>query len=72
MRYKCVTAFILEKCDGDGFSTGEHMEVEPGENYEVGNKNIIDGEIHLDGVNVNKWIEISKKTLEKYFTEVKS
>lgn len=34
------------------------------------NENIIDGEIHLDGVNVNRWIEISKETLEKYFVEV--
>lgn len=28
-------------------------------------KKIIDGEIHLNGVNVNRWIEISKETLER-------
>lgn len=39
------------------------MEIKIGEVYEVGNENIIDGEIHLDGVNVNRWIEISKETL---------
>ena len=46
------------------------MEIEVGEIYEVGNEKIIDGEIHLDGVNVNRWIEISKETLEKCFVEV--
>ncbi len=33
-------------------------------------KKIIGGDIHLDGVNTNRWIEISKETLEKYFAEV--
>ena len=37
---------------------------------ENGNEKIIDGDIHLDGVNVNRWIEISKETLEKHFEEV--
>lgn len=71
MKYKCITVFTLEKCDGDGFSTGEYMEIEPGEIYEVEDKDIIGGEIHLDGVNVNRWLEISKEMLGEYFTEVK-
>lgn len=70
MRYKCVTAFYLEKYDCDGFSTDEYTEVNTGEVYEVGDSDIIGGEIHLDGTNVNRWIEISKETLEKYFEEV--
>lgn len=35
-------------------------------------KKIIGGDIHLDGVNANRWIEISKETLEKYFVEVEA
>ena len=33
-------------------------------------KKIIDGEIHLDRVNVNRWIEISRETLNEHFEEV--
>ena len=72
MKYKCVKAFTLDTYDGDGFYVDGYMEIEVGEVYEVGNENIIDGEIHLDGVNVNRWIEISKETLEKYFVEVEA
>ncbi len=70
MRYKCISPFYLEKCDGDGFWIGEYMEVESGEIYETGDRDIIGGEIHLNGVNVNRWIEISKETLDEYFEEV--
>ena len=70
MRYKCISQFYLEECDGDGFLTGEYMEVEPGEIYETGDRDITGGEIHLDGVNVNRWIEISKEMLDEYFEEV--
>ena len=47
-----------------------YMEIEVGEVYEVGNEKIIDGEIHLDGVNVNRWIEISQEILNEHFEEV--
>lgn len=53
MKYKCVKAFTLDTYDGDGFYVDGYMEIEVGEVYEVGNEKIIDGEIHLDGVNVN-------------------
>lgn len=33
-------------------------------------KKIIGGDIHLDGANVNRWIEISQEMLDEYFTEV--
>lgn len=48
-----------------GFYADRYMEIKTGEVYEVGNEKIIDGEIHLNGVNVNRWIEISKETLER-------
>ena len=70
MRYKCGKALTLDTYDDDGFYVDGYMEIEVGEVYEVGNEKIIDGEIHLDGVNVNKWIEISKEMLEKHFVEV--
>lgn len=70
MKYKCVKAFILDTYDNDGFYVDGYMEIEVGEVYEVGNEKIIDGEIHLDGVNVNRWIEISRETLNEHFEEV--
>lgn len=72
MKYKCINPFMLDTYDNDGFYVGEHMEIKAGEIYEVGNEKIIDGEIHLDGVNVNRWIEISKETLDEYFEEVEA
>ena len=72
MKYKCVKAFTLDAYDDDGFYVDGYTKIEVGEVYEVGNENIICGEIHLDGVNVNRWIEISKETLEKHFEEVKA
>lgn len=71
MKYKCIKPFMLDTYDNDGFYTDGYMEIKTGEVYEVGNEKIIDGEIHLDGVNVNRWIEISKETLDEYFEEVK-
>lgn len=70
MKYKCVKAFTLDTYDDDGFYVDGYMEIEVGEVYEVENVKIIDGDIHLDGVNVNRWIEISKEMLEKHFEEV--
>ena len=70
MKYKCVKAFTLDTYDGDGFYVDGYMEIEVGEVYEVGNEKIIDGEIHLDGVNVNRWIKISQEILNEHFEEV--
>lgn len=72
MKYKCTKPFMLDAYDNDGFYTDGYMEIKAGEIYEVGNEKIIDGEIHLDGVNVNRWIEISKETLDEYFEEVEA
>lgn len=70
MRYKCVKAFTVDTYDDDGFYINEYMEIKAGEVYEVGNEKIIDGELHLDGVNVNRWIDISQETLNEHFEEV--
>ena len=72
MKYKCVKAFMLDTYDDDGFYVDGYMEIKVGEVYEVGNENIIDGEINLEGVNVYRWIEISKETLGKHFVEVEA
>ena len=70
MKYKCIKAFMVDAYDGDGFYADRYMEIKAGEIYEVENKKIINGQIHLDGINVNKWIEIPVKMLEKHFVEV--
>lgn len=69
MKYKCVKTFTVDACDDDGFYVDGYMEIKTGEVYEVGNEKNIDGEIHLDGVNVNRWIEISRETLNEHFEE---
>nr|UVX54335.1 MAG: hypothetical protein [Bacteriophage sp.] len=70
MKYKCVKAFMLDSYDDDGFYIENCIEIKVGETYEVGNENFIGGDIHLNGINTNKWIEISQEMLEEYFTEV--
>lgn len=70
MKYKCTKSLMLDSYDDDGFCVDGYMEIKAGEIYEVGNEKIIDGEIHLDGINVKRWIEISKETLDEYFEEV--
>lgn len=70
MKYKCVKAFMLDSYDDDGFYIENCIEIKVGETYEVGNENFIDGDIRLNGINTNKWIEISKEMLDEYFTEV--
>lgn len=69
MKYKCIKPFMVDTYD-DEFYTGGFMEIKIGEVYEVENKKIINGEIHLYGINVNKWIEIPAKMLENHFVEV--
>ena len=64
MKYKCTKSFMLDTYDDDGFYTDGYMEIKIGEIYEAGNEKII------EGVNVNRWIEISKETLENHFVEV--
>ena len=70
MKYKYVKAFMLDSYDDDGFYIENCIEIKVGETYEVGNENFIGGGIRLNGINTNKWIEISQEMLDEYFTEV--
>lgn len=70
MKYKCVKAFMLDSYDDDGFYIENCIEIKVGETYEVGSENFIGGDIRLNGINTNKWIEISQEMLDEYFTEV--
>lgn len=68
MKYKCMSPFSLKKYDEDGFSTGKVICIDAGEVFEVGTENITGGEIRLNSR--VKWLEISKKTLNKHFVKV--
>ena len=65
MKYICNASFVVDECDGDGFTTGE-MIVEKGEIFNlVGKGTIISGEIRLE--NDKSWIELSNTQFEKLF-----
>jgi hypothetical protein len=61
---------MLDSYDDDGFYIENCIEIKVGETYEVGNENFIGEDIRLNGINTNKWIEISQEMLDEYFTEV--
>lgn len=68
MVYKCIKDFTLEKYDDHGFPTGEYMTINKGSKWRIDKKtNIIGGEIHLDDVESEQWIEIPKETFQSFF-----
>ncbi|MGL4108344.1 hypothetical protein [Clostridium sp. LP20] len=71
--YKCIKGFLIEVCDGDGFTVeDEYIEIENGSIWftpEDKDYRFIGGEIRLESNDV-EWIEITKEHLEEYFKEV--
>ena len=70
MKYKCILPFTTDTFDENGFCTFELKTVKPGEIYELGNERCIDGEIRLNGVNTESWLEITREQLKEYFEEM--
>lgn len=69
--YKCIKGFEVENYDIDGFGTGEFTVVAAGSLWERDNStDIIGGEVHLDSMDFNKWLEITADRLSKYFEPV--
>lgn len=70
-KYKCISAFRIERFDEDGNSTDEFMEIEEGSVWEIDDKaNVIGGEVHIKNQEKLEWLEVSKNTLFLYFDPV--
>ena len=72
-KYKCKKSFCVDKYDADGFLIENSATViEIGKVYELeeSGSTIIGGEVHLDSVNDNSWLEITNEHLKEYFKEV--
>lgn len=71
-RYRCKKTFCLDGYDEDGFLIENSvMIIEVGKVYELDESGtmMIGGKdhVHLDAVDDNSWMEITKETLEECF-----
>lgn len=71
-RYRCKKTFCLDRYDEDGFLIENSvMVIEVGKVYELNESGnmMIGGKdhVHLDAVDDNSWLEITKGTLEECF-----
>ncbi|MCI8409963.1 MAG: hypothetical protein HFJ09_11960 [Lachnospiraceae bacterium] len=71
-RYRCKKSFVVDERDADGFLIeNRQMIIEKGSIYELDeNSSILGLEVHLDSIENNSWLEITKEALEEYFEEV--
>jgi hypothetical protein len=71
MKYKCVDEFLIPMYDGDGGIVPNSYKCVPLDSiWKDANSSIIDGEVPLEcvsGGNGLSWIEISRKSLNRYF-----
>lgn len=74
MKYKCINEFIVPRCDDDCFDIeGEYFHVLVGSLWELGDDNMIGGEVHLDcveGSNEFTWVEIPNEDFKENFVGV--
>lgn len=73
--YECIEGFLIEKCDDNGFCIeNEYEEIMKGSIWlppeENENYRFIGGEVRLEFPSSNKWIEITKEHLKRYFKEI--
>lgn len=74
-RYKCKKSFCVDNYDADGFLIeNSSIVIEIGKVYELdeSGSTIIGGEVHLDSIDNNSWLEVSKEHLEEFFEEVEA
>lgn len=74
-RYKCKKSFCVDNYDADGFLIeNSSIVIEEGKVYELdeSGSTIIGGEVHLDSIDNNSWLEVSKERLEEFFEEVEA
>lgn len=76
MKYKCIKAFSVEKCDDNGFSIeNEYEDIEVGSIWEIGDAgNMMVGgldHIRLENIKDCSWLEIPKEMMDEYFKQIK-
>ena len=68
MKYRCINAFSVPKCDDDGYpSENLTMYIRKGSKWESTDDNYNNSEITLLHCTKNYWLGISKQTLDKNF-----
>lgn len=69
--YECTKEFELSEWDSDNdcFSD-ETMDVKINSKWVTSSESIIGGEIRLESLDTDNWIEISKATLEECFKDI--
>lgn len=69
-RYKCIKPFYVDSYDADGFLIeNDSTLIEEGKICELDESRytMIGGEVHLDSIDNDLWLEISKEHLEECF-----
>lgn len=72
MKAKCINGFVVEMCDGDGFSTDDEMIIEDSTIWEVEEDTfrVIGGEVRLTNDDFG-WLELSREHFEADFEIIK-
>lgn len=61
--------YYIDEYDGDGFATGGWCCIKKGTEWEIDtDENYIGGDVHLNGLTTNEWVEISEETFRKIFS----
>jgi len=73
MKYKCVNDFYIDKADDNGFSNGKQYKIKANTIWVASGDTfrVVGGEVRLEKIRSNSWIEISKERLAKNFIEIK-
>lgn len=71
-RYICIKAFCVDHYDDGFLIENDSVVIEKGSVYKLdeSDRTMIGGKIHLDSINDNSWIEITKQDLSECFEEV--
>lgn len=66
--FTLTVPYSVEKYDADGFPTDEWTDIEAETEWEITDDSYIGGDIHLDGLTLNMWLEIPEEDFKKIFT----
>ena len=72
-KYKCIKGTFFDLCDGDGFTIeNEYFDLEEGSIWERADYEfrVLGGDIRLDSMDGDRWLEVSEETLQDHFVEV--
>jgi hypothetical protein len=72
MKYVCTKGFSFDKHDDDGFFTGEVINVEQGDEFDLSDSEFrtVGGKDSIRLENDNLWLELTREMLDSHFEEV--